>query len=134
MKRLGVALSLLTLTFLLSGCRPEDGEEPAILPKKVTFEGKVDPRFVGTWTTADGGSRLDLAKDGGLMIVAKSRTPKGLSTSEYVGSWLVSGEKLRLRYREPSGQTTLEYGAKLAGDTLTTQQPGGRLKTTYRRK
>lgn len=121
--------------FATGGCKPEaDDGEAAILPKTITFEGKIDPAFVGRWSTPGDASALDLAKNGALKISSKVRTPGGVSNSEFSGRWLASGDKLLLRYAEPSGETTLEYTAKLEGNTLVLQQPGGRLKTTYKRK
>ncbi|RYG86945.1 hypothetical protein EON77_02980 [bacterium] len=120
---------------LVVGCRAEDDDsEPAIVPKAVAFTGQVAPGFVGAWATADGSSKLDLAKDGALTIATSTPSPKGRSESSYKGSWLVEGKSLRLRYQDKSGETTIEYGAALAGDKLTLQQPGGRLKTVYTRE
>ena len=131
-----IAVALAATALLVAiGCRSEeDDSEPAVMPKKVAFTGRVEPKFIGTWATADGGSKLDLAKDGGLTISTSTPSPKGVSKSSYAGSWLVEGKSLRLRYADKSGETTIEYAAALQGDKLVLQQPGGRLKTVYARK
>lgn len=130
---MGAALIGAALAF---GCRKADAEdEPAVVPKAVAFEGQVDSKFAGAWTSANAGSILDLEKDGSATITTAIHSQNGKSTATNSGHWLVSGSDLVLRYADASrNETTVKYAAKLSGNTLELQQPGGRLKTTYTKK
>lgn len=131
----GLALLPLLATALLFGCAKDEDVEPAVVPKSVSFTGEPDPAYVGVWASADGGSVLDLGKDGTLKVRATANTPKGKATTESVGTWLLGEGELRLRYAETSGdQTTIAYPAKLSGDDLVLGGSAGRPKTVYRRK
>ncbi len=129
-------MATMIVAILGAGCKKADDEdEPAVVPKAVTFEGKVDPSYVGEWKSTDGTSDLHLAKDGTVEIDSTTNSQNGKSTSHIKGMWLVSGERLLFKYAEKSGgDTTLEYNGKPTGNDLTLQQPGGRLKTKYTRK
>jgi len=131
------SLFAVTVLVAVTGCKggEEDDTEPAVVPKVVAFEGSVDPKFAGDWTSKDGSSTLNLAADGGLKLGVKSSSQNGTSTSHYDGQWLVSGSDLRLKYKDSSAQeTVLSYGAELSGNSLVLQQLGGKLKTRYSRK
>jgi len=134
-RRLALAATILPIVAAI-GCKgAADDTEPAVVPKAVAFAGKVEPRFAGMWKATAGDDTLDLGKDGALAIESVTNSVAGKSKNRVKGSWLASGEGLVFRYADASGgETTLKYGAKLAGDTLVLQQSGGRLKTTYRRK
>ncbi len=141
MRRFASASSLTTAVLVTAvvslvspGCRPEEDDIEPAAPQKVAFEGASDPKYIGAWATADAGSKLDLRKDGTLKISSTTSSRGGKSTSSFDGRWLVSGEMLRLRYVDTSGETTLEYTAALKGNTLNLQQPGGRLKMKYTRE
>lgn len=121
--------------FVCGACAPPaDDVEPAVAPKSVAFAGSVDTRFIGVWRSADGGSTLDLGKDGGLKLTQTTRSQNGATTSSFEGRWLADAGKLRLRYADAAKQeTTIEYAATFAKGALVLGQPGGRVKTTYRR-
>ncbi|HEY0866022.1 MAG TPA: hypothetical protein VGE01_01515 [Fimbriimonas sp.] len=125
----------LVLAGALVGCRNEDaGLEPAFVPKTHVFEGAVDERYVGVWTSTDGVSTLDLAKDGSLKIETLTPTPSGSSKSEVGGKWLASDGNLLFQYGdEKKGMTVLKYNAKLEKDALKLKQDGGRSETAYKR-
>lgn len=125
----------LIVASVLVGCKnPDDDVEPPVLPKTVAFEGQVDAKYAGAWKSADGGSALDLAKDGTAALDATTNSSKGPSKSHLKGKWLAKDGNLVFSYLDASGNpTTLQYGAKLSGNTLVLQQPGGKLKTTYTR-
>ena len=132
-RSIGVAVIAATL---LLGCKNTDDDvEPAVLPKKVTFEGDVDSKYVGLWKSPDGASMLDLSKEGVVKIEQRIVAANGKSTSHVEGTWLAKGDDLLFRYPEKSGgETTLKYAAKLSGNTLVLGQSGGRIKRTYVRK
>ncbi|RYG34725.1 hypothetical protein EON81_14810 [bacterium] len=135
--RLLWAGAALAAAVLAVGCQKSEEEEfePAIVPKTVAFEGKLDAKYVGIWGTADGSSTLDLKDDGAVKIGSVTSSQKGKSTSSVEGKWLASDGNLLFNYRDASGQdTTLKYGAAFDGGKLVLQQPGGRVKTTYLKK
>lgn len=118
---------------MVVGCKGGDDDvEPAVVPKAVAFEGKADPAYAGTWTSTDGSSVLDLQKDGGVAISQTSASVNGKSTSRVKGRWLVSGGDLLFQYTEKSGgETTVKYGATLAGKELALKH--GSTTTNYLR-
>jgi hypothetical protein len=129
---------LVTVAFaavtLLGGCKAEgpDLDDPPQL-KAVEFSGKIEPRFVGTWSDSSGHSILRLDKDGALNVINIRGTPSGTSKAQFTGSWLVSGDRLLLQYTVPGRpKATLEFNSALAGDRLTLVQ-GNRVKTVYKR-
>lgn len=113
---------------LAAGCQggnAEDEYEPAVVPKSVAFEGKVDAKYAGTWKSADGSSTLALAEDGRLKIESVVNSQNGKSTSKTEGKWLASGNDLLFQY----GTTTLRNGASFEKGKLILQH--GRMKTVY---
>ncbi len=119
------------------GCKggDEDDTAPNFVPKVVAFEGKIDTKFAGDWTSKDGSSTIGLAADGSLKLGVKSSSQNGTSISHYDGQWLASGSDLRLKYKDSSSQeTVLSYKAELSGNSLVLQQSGGKMKTNYTRK
>lgn len=142
LRRLGVSwLELLTAAaiaaaVLAGGCKkPDDDTEPAILPKTYTFEGKVDPKYVGHWSNADLSSVLDFAKDGALTIETVTHSQVGTSMGHIVGKWLADGDSILMSYTVGSQTpTVVKYTATLASAALTLQSPGGKAKTVYHRK
>jgi hypothetical protein len=133
----GLPLFSLLAAIGVVGCKaPDDGLEPAFVPQVHAFEGKVDPKLVGTWTTADGVSTLDFAKDGTLNIQTLRPTPSGKSKSSVEGKWLASDGSLVFKYGDAAhGDTVLKYVTSMEGsNTMSLQQEGGRQKTVYKRK
>ena len=129
-------VAAIAATVLAGGCKGADDEyAPAFVPKTYAFEGKLEPKYVGAWVSADGSSTLGIVKDGGLKIDTASRSVAGKSLSHVAGQWLASGGTLMFRYTVGSqAPTVLKYSATLSGNTLTLQQADGRAKTTYKRK
>lgn len=121
---------------LAAGCKSADDEfAPAFVPKVYPFQGAVQPKFVGTWKTADGSSKLDIVKDGGLKIETVTRSMKGTSIGHVSGKWLADGDTLMFQYTVGSQKpTVLKYTATLAGTSLTLKQVDGRSKTIYKRR
>lgn len=122
---------------LMAGCAQQidDDDSPAPTPKVVAFAGKVDPSYTGIWTSVDGTSVLVIGKDGSLNIDQTTVSVHGKSTSHFKGSWLADGGSLLFQYADgTSGRTTLKYAADLGGSTLVLHQPGGLVKTTYKRR
>ena len=106
---------------LLAGCDPQPAEDdgPA-MPKQVEFTGKVDEGLAGVWTTADGGSTLDLDKSGDLSIVTVNVTPNGKAKSEMKGAWRVDGERLLLKYvNKDQSESVIAYSLAHAGNSMT---------------
>jgi hypothetical protein len=120
---------------LLTGCKGNDDLAQSVPPKTFLFEGKIDPKFVGTWKTPSGISTLDLAKDGSLKIVTVSESRNGKNTIKVSGNWLRHDSDLLFRYTvEGQGPVLLKYTAKLDGKTLTMQQAGMKVKAVYKRQ
>jgi hypothetical protein len=119
------------LSMAVGGCNSSDADEyePAVVPKSVAFEGTSDAKYVGDWKASDGTSELRLEKDGALKIKTTVSTQSGKSVNEVEGKWLAADGKLRFQYRD----VTVEYGAELSGSTMTLLQPGGNVKTTYKK-
>jgi hypothetical protein len=128
---------LLLALWIPAGCNPagsSPGDEPA-QPRTISFQGKVDPAFVGNWTATKGGSGLQLGKDGHATILTSTPTPGGLSHGKLDGSWLVQGGNLLLKYKvTKQPEVTIQYKTVLSGNTLTLLTAGARLKTVYTRK
>ena len=134
MRRPALIVSLAAM--IVVGCKsPDDDLEPAFVPKVHAFEGSVDQKLAGKWVTTDGVSTLEMAKDGALKVQTLRPSPSGKSASNVEGKWLASSGSLLMQYGTPGqGETVLKYDVKVAGDTMTLQQEGGRLKTVYHRK
>lgn len=132
LRTLGVAIFAAALA---AGCKNADDDvEPAFVPKTIAFEGKVESKYVGDWS-AKGASRLNLKSDGTAVIESTTNSQSGKSTARFDGKWLAQDGRLLVQYGDATHPaTTLEYEAKLSGDNMVLQQPGGRLKTTYARK
>jgi hypothetical protein len=120
---------------LLAGCKTGDDYTQASTPKAVVFEGKLDPRFVGTWKTPGGISTMDLQKDGKLAIETVSESRNGKNDIKVSGQWLKKDSDLLFRYTvQGQGQVLLKYSAKLDGKTLTLQQAGMKVKSVYKKQ
>lgn len=123
--------------FFLAGCvgaGASDDSGPPLAPNTPVFEGKVDPKFAGTWKTKDGNSSLQLGKDGALKVETISNSQSGKSDVKVSGQWLVKDKHLTLRYSGKSNEPeVIQYTATLSGNSLTLELGRGRLKTTYRR-
>jgi hypothetical protein len=121
---------------VLVGCQPDADQLTPHTRPAYSFQGNVDPRFVGVWTTAPAPSSLTLMKDGSLAIVAVVMSPRGRTSSKLDGSWLVSGTDLLIKYRQKGNaeDVVLKYSANLSGDTLKLVQAGNGVKWTYHRK
>lgn len=133
MRFVGLAAAVIA-TAAAVGCKGSADEDDglAFVPKSVAFEGKVDPRFAGAWTSADGNSALDLDASGTLAISQKVSAANGKSVSQVKGKWLVSGTDLLFQYAEKlGGETTLKNAAQLSGKTLILKH--GSTATTYTR-
>ena len=130
------AAPVLIAAVLIAGCKKEDDEfAPAVVPKTYAFEGKVDPKFAGSWESADHSSTMEIEKDGGLKIDTTSNSVVGKSVSHVTGNWLVNGNDLMFRYTVGTQTpTVLKYVATLSGNTLTLKQAEGRQATAYKRK
>ncbi|RYG45476.1 hypothetical protein EON79_12525 [bacterium] len=127
----------LAAAVLTVGCQKSEEEEfePAIVPKTVAFEGKVDEKYAGTWVTADGKSTLGLSKDGALKVGTVTNSPQGKKTASLDGKWLASDGSLLMKYADASGQdTVLKYLASFEGTKLVLQQSAGGMKTVYNKK
>ena len=127
----------LTAAMLAAGCRPAASEAvdptPAARPA-VTFQGEIEPQFVGSWTAPKGVSGLDLRKDGSARITSTVPTPRGIVRSSLDGEWRVAGGDLYMRYTDPNKEEkSVKYPATLSGRELTLDQ-GSRSKMTYTRK
>lgn len=137
LNRLSQVVALATTATLIScrsGAVPEDPEGPPS-PAKVSFQGKIDPKFAGTWKSTRGDSTLDLGKDGTLTSETTAQTAGGKSDVKVTGQWLIDGDKLTLRYVDRSkDQTVMQYSAKLSGNKLEMGMPNSRMKMTYLRK
>jgi len=122
-------------TMMIVGCKNADDEfAPAFVPKTYAFEGKVEQKFVGNWSSTDGISKMDIAKDGTLSIDTTTRSMAGKAVTHVSGQWLSSGDSLMFRYSiGTQPQTVLKYKATLSGSTLTLQQEGGKAKVSYKR-
>ncbi len=120
----------------LSGCgKPDDEYAPAVAPKTVAFDGKIDDHYIGNWVETTGESKMGLQKDGALSIETTLNSMKGKSTTYVTGKWLVNGPSLLLEYLDKGGKPmVLKYAAELNGNSLTLKQGNGRLKSTYSRK
>jgi hypothetical protein len=119
---------------LLVGCRAlvEDDSGPP-KPEAVTFQGAVDTKYAGVWTTENKRSTLELGKDGKLKIGVVAASPYGDRTAERLGTWLVNGTDLLLKYSQKDQEDAiLRYKATLSGNSLTLVQ--GRMKSVYKRK
>lgn len=117
------------------GCNGNQDDEGLAKPKQISFDGKVDPQLVGSWKTSDGGSQVDLQKDGSLKIISVIHSQNGASKSSVDGSWLASDGKLKFKYPQ-AGQpdVVLQYDATISGKDLKLKQSGGRLTTVYHRQ
>lgn len=129
-----MTVATLVATVMVGACvQPEDDAKP-VGPQTVDFQGKPDPKFVGTWKTADARSGLDLAQDGKLTVHVVTASPQGDHSFDLMGDWLVNSDgDLMLQYLDASKSVTkLKYKTKLEGGKLTLAQPNG-LKTIYLR-
>lgn len=110
----------------------QDG--PAFTPKKYTFAGKVDPKFVGLWVSSDGHSKMTLLKDGSLAIATVVNSVAGKGVSTVKGAWLVNQSSLMFKYaigKQPT--TVLKYGATLNGKVLRLMPAGSHKPEIYHR-
>ena len=130
-----VAALCVATASLLQSCQPAEEEDSGpSKPKAVTFEGKVEPKLVGSWLSADGKAGLDLRSDGSAEILASSDSPSGPVKNHLKGSWLTDGDNLLLKYSvayQPA--TTIAYPYQLSGKTLTLTSSNG-TKTAYQKK
>ncbi len=128
------AVATIAAAVLVSGCQTND-ETPATGPNSYSFEGKAEPKFVGTWVTADGNSTILLTKDGTMKITSVEHSVKGRTVSVVSGDWAANADSLLFRYASGAGQSVVtKYSDSLQGNLLVLQQPGLKIKTTYRRK
>ena len=137
MKRMALwMVATAAAAILASGCQKADDEfAPAFVPKTYTFEGKVDPRYAGTWASSDGASSMELVKDGSLKLETTTRSISGKSVSHVSGKWVGTADSLMFQYVVGSQPpTVLKYEASLSGNTLTLHQEGAKAKMAYRKK
>lgn len=129
-------VALLATAIHVCGCRgSEDDYAPAVVPRTFAFEGKIEPKYVGNWSSTDGSSTIDIMKGGVLKIETVSRSVAGQSVGHITGKWLVDANNLSFQYVVGAQKpTVLKYSASISGNTLTLQLSGGKMKTTYRRK
>lgn len=129
-------VAALAATVLGAGCRNADDEfAPAVVPKTYAFEGKVDAKYVGTWSSGDGNSVIDLLKDGTLKIATTTRSMAGKNTSHVNGQWLAQGDALMMHYTVGTqAPTVLKYSATLSDGALSLTPDGSRTKTVYHHK
>jgi hypothetical protein len=128
-----VAASMAATTLL--GCRGDDEITKVPTRTSYTFEGSVDPKFVGEWQTQPAPAALTLRKDGSDEMVVVAVAPRHTSSHKVEGQWLVSGTDLLLKYSEKAGgATTLKYKTTLSGNTLNLVDAASGVKLTYHRK
>lgn len=117
---------------LLAGCAGPEDITQAPRPAAVSFGGKIDPRFVGSWTSKDGTSKIDMLKDGSVNLVTIIRSPYGKAVNKVSGKWLVNGSDLLFDYSDKThDMIVVKYAATLSGESMTLTQAGGRIKTKY---
>ncbi len=97
---------------------------------EVAFEGKLDPKYLGSWKAKDGSS-LDLKSDGTMDLVAISQGPTGASKKSLSGHWLSKDGDLLLQYAQGGSLATIKSAAERTGSTLTLVQAGNHFKTVY---
>jgi len=127
--------ALIAASIQMAGCKGANEDfAPAILPKTFAFEGKVEPKYVGTWHSTEGHSTVDILKDGALKVETVTQSVAGKSVVNVSGQWLASGDNLMFRYQDKSHRSiVLKYAASVSGNTLVLQQATSRLKTSYHR-
>ena len=132
---LRLLLPALVLAASVVGCKPDTEDESGPpKPVSVAFNGKIDPRVVGAWTSADGSNAMELSKEGNLLLSVSSPGHPG-PPAKLEGQWLVDGERLMLQYRNKDGsEQTLGYSMKLAGNRLTLSTKLPKRDTVYTRK
>jgi hypothetical protein len=119
----------------VAGCKGQENEGPAFVPKKYTFQGSIDKAYAGNWESVDKTSGLNMSPDGTVTIEVVGFSQKGKAVSHVKGQWRVNQGNLMLQYTGNNKVTTvLNYKATLKGSTLTVQPDGSRVKTIYRKK
>jgi hypothetical protein len=127
----GVAASLCGAALILSsGCQKEEEDTATPHRMEVAFEGKLDPKYLGSWKAKDGSS-LDLKSDGTMDLVAISQGPTGASKKSLSGHWLSKDGDLLLQYAQGGSLATIKSAAERTGSTLTLVQAGNHFKTVY---
>ena len=118
------------------GCHSMQGDSQTITAAparyKVSFNGIISPKFIGTWKDKQSGE-LVLNKDGTALIVAVDYGPGGKTTHKLKGKWLVDQKNLLLQYSQGQAVVTLKNHAALSGKNLTLIQAGNHYKTSYTR-
>jgi len=126
-KRVSIFIYFSSL-MLATGCNSVASDQDDVAPKmkEVTFQGEVDPKFVGNWKTEKETSGLDLHKDGTAVIASAVPSPKGIVKSSLNGSWRVANGELYIQYTDRQHVvTTIKYPAKLSGPKMTLDQGSG---------
>jgi len=120
---------------LLAGCGGEAGDITQVpKPAAVSFAGRIDPRFIGSWTSTDSNSKIEMLKDGSANMVTITRSPYGKVVNKVSGKWLANGGDLLFDYSDKSHDLiVVKYGASIAGKSMTLSQAGGRIKTKYKK-
>ena len=120
---------------LLAGCsRESENITQGPKPAAVSFAGKIDPRFVGAWTSTDSNSKIEMLKDGSANLVTITRSPYGKLVDKVSGKWLVSGSDLLFDYSDKAhDMIVVKYGASVSGKSMTLSQAAGRIKTKYKK-
>jgi len=110
--RISFALVLATVT-LGCGARDSDALVSSDRPK-VAFDGKPDPRFVGTWKTTTG-SLYKFERDGSYTLDGNVKTPGGIMKNHVVGSW--GYKDTTMQFKDANG-IVVPYTCSLEGTTL----------------
>lgn len=118
------------------GCKSStvlESDDALPQPKRVTFEGVVDPQFVGLWNSIHPDQSLDLKKDGEAHVISSHPSPSGVVKSNFMGQWLVASGNLLLKYQvDGQPEMTVKYPASIKGNKLVLDQ-GSRSKVIYTR-
>jgi hypothetical protein len=112
---------------LLTGCGPSD-EEGSPAPTKLAFEGTIEPKLVGKWTTADGNSKMTLGEDGAMET---ENVAPGRGKTKSAGQWKVNAAERQLLVQVAGSIIKYEY--QVDDKRLKLKQRSTRLDVTYER-
>lgn len=103
------------LGLAITGCgEPEEIVAKPAEAAAAPFEGKVDPKIVGTWKSTDGRSTIVLNADGTTANHAKVPSPKGVQEMNTKGKWLAQEDALLLK---DEGKDAIRYFVTLTDPT-----------------
>lgn len=127
-----VLLGALGVSVALVGCGPNEEDAPfePPAPKAIAFEGKIDPAYVGDWSTDSKLSQLTLEESGKASMV---NVAPGRGKSESKGEWKLSDGHLLFKLEGAAEGMVTRYAAKLDGDRLHLTQKASKLEIDYKR-